>query len=240
MLHKTRGIVFSSHDFGESSVVAKIYTELYGIQSYLVNSVRKKNPRFHHSLFQPLTPLDLVVYHKERPGLQRVSEIRPNPPLESIPFDVYKSSLAFFLDEVLLKSIREEESNPQLFDFILSSVIELDKESSSENNFHLFFLLKLSKYLGFGPTNNFNTTTTIFDLKEGRFTDKFPDHPHFVQMPQSETFSRLMSNDTAVSAKINTADRRALISFLLEYYSLHIEGFGNIKSQRVLEQIWGE
>ena len=97
MLHKTRGIVFNSSDYGEASLVVKVYTELFGIQSYLINGVRKKHARIHSNIFQPLTLLDLVVYHKERPGLQRISDIRPNPPLENIPFDVLKSSVVFFL-----------------------------------------------------------------------------------------------------------------------------------------------
>lgn len=238
MLHKTRGIVFKSFDYGEASLIVKIYTELFGIQSYLINSVRKKHARFHSNIFQPLTLLDLVVYHKERPGLQRISDIRPNPPLESIPFDVFKSSIVFFLDEVLYKSIREEESNPALFDFIHQSVLLLDSPRPAGKDFHLIFMLKLCKYLGFSPTNNFDTQNNIFNLKEGFFQETIPPHPHFIQLPLSAYLSNLMAADLGRSDSLSISERRTLINLLLEYFSLHIDGFGNLKSQKVLEQVW--
>src|SRR3954463_3657995 len=144
MLHKTRGIVFRTTEYSESSLVVQIYTETFGVQSYMINSVRKKHPKYHANIFQPLTPVDLVVYHKERPGLQRISEIKPNPLLINIPTDMLKTSIVFFLNEVLYKSIREEESNPQLFDFILQSVEWLDHSSDATPDFHLIFMIMLS------------------------------------------------------------------------------------------------
>src|SRR2546430_2069454 len=111
MLHKTRGIVFHVTDYSESSVVAKIYTELFGLQPYLINSVRKKKSSVKPSALQPLALIDLVVYHKERSGLKRVADAKNNPVLKSIPFDVRKSSVVLFLNEVLYKSVKEEEAN---------------------------------------------------------------------------------------------------------------------------------
>src|SRR4051812_1427094 len=100
-LFKTRGIVFRATEFRETSLVVKIYTELFGIQSYIINSVRKKHSKIHSGVFQPLTPVDLVAYKKDRPTLQRIADIRPNPPLTDIPFNIGKTSMIFFLDEVL-------------------------------------------------------------------------------------------------------------------------------------------
>jgi DNA repair protein RecO (recombination protein O) len=237
MLHKSRGIVLHSTEYGETRLVVKIYTELFGLQSYLINSVRKKHARVHFNIFQPLTPVDLVVYHKERPGLQRISDIRPNPPLASIPFDVYKSSIIFFLDEVLYKTIREEEANPNLFSFIFDSIEWLDNSPAAGSEFHLIFLFNLSRHLGFSPTNNFSADKTIFNLKEGQFQSDHPGHPHFVSMPLSGYIAELLKADYSTSVKMTTADRRSLISFLLEYFTLHIEGFGEIKSHKVLEQV---
>src|SRR6185295_18717174 len=106
--------------------------ELFGLQSYLINSVRKKNPKVRPTTLQPLSLIDLVVYHKEKGGLQRVADAKSNPALKSIPFDVRKSSLILFMSEVLFKSVKEHEANPQLFDFIFNSVHLLDLQE----NFH--------------------------------------------------------------------------------------------------------
>ena len=238
MLHKSRGIILASSEFGETSLVVQIYTELFGVQSYIINSVRKKHARIHSNIFQPLTPVDLVIYHKERPGLQRISDIRPNPPLENIPFDVFKSSMVFFLDEVLYKSIREVESNSALFDFIFNSITWLDGPQPAGSDFHLLFLLQLSRYLGFSPSQNYTSDKNIFNLREGTFQSSYPNHPHFISPPLSGYFAALINSEYSFSLNISSAERRMLIVFMLEYFELHIEGFGKVKSHKVLEQVW--
>ena len=239
MLHKTRGIVFHSSKYRETSLVVQIYTEVFGIQSYIINSVRKKHAKIHQGIFQPLTLVDLVVYHKERPGLQRISDIRPQPPLVSIPFDVFKSSIVLFLNEVLYKSIREEESNPSLFDFIFNSILWLDEPHAAGNDFHLLFMVQLSRYLGFHPQNNYSQEENIFNLREGCFQSDFPKDPHFIPQRLAGFFSEMIGADFSFASQMQTADRRTLIEYLLEYFALHLDGFGNIKSHKVLEEIWG-
>src|ERR1051326_4977397 len=101
MLHKTRGIVFRVTDYRETSVVAQVYTELFGLQGYLINSVRKKNSRVKQNILHPLSLLGLVIYHKEKKGLHRVADVCANPILQNISGDIYKTSMALFLDEVL-------------------------------------------------------------------------------------------------------------------------------------------
>jgi DNA repair protein RecO (recombination protein O) len=237
MLHKTRGIVFHTTKYGESSLVVQIYTELFGIQSYIINSVRKKHPKYHANLFQPLTPVDLVVYHKERPGLQRISDIKANPLLINITTDVFKTSIVFFLNEILYKSIREEEANPQLFDFILQSIEWLD-HSHNAPNFHLVFLASLCRYLGFAPDRNYSEQNQIFNLRDGNFQATFPNHPNFITPPLSEKLFSILNANYTSDLNINNAERKLLIDFLLEYYTLHIENFGEVKTKKVLEEIW--
>jgi DNA repair protein RecO (recombination protein O) len=238
MLHKTRGIVFNSVEYGETSLVVKIYTELFGVQSYLINGVRKKHAKVHSNIFQLLTPLELVVYHKERPGIQRISEIRPSPQLERISSDIFKSSIIFFLDECLIKSIREEEPNQQLFEFLLQSIVQLDEENPVGKNFHLLFLLRLSKYLGFPPVNNYTEENKYFNLLEGKFQETFPSHPHFIPAPLSKKFFQLLRSEYSDDFTLTSDERRTIINYILEFYSLHLEGFGNIQSHLVLEEVW--
>lgn len=240
MLHKTRGIVFHVTDYSESSVVAKIYTELFGLQSYLINSVRKKSPKVKPTVLQPLALVELVVYHKERSGLQRLSEVRNNPALKSIPFDVRKSSNILFMNEVLLKSVKEEEANRSLFGFIFNSIQLLDMQELFHSDFHLVFLIQLTKYLGFYPQENFSESTSVFNLQEGIFQEEIPILPAFMIHPLSEYFYLLMKSSLNYSdeLKIPIQYKRQLIEKILEYYQLHISGFGNIKSHKVLEEVW--
>ncbi len=240
MLHKTRGIVFHVTDYSESSVVAKIYTELFGLQSYLINGVRKKNPKVKPATLQPLALIDLVVYHKERSGLQRLADARNNPVLKSIPFDIRKSSVALFMNEVLYKSVKEEEANQSLFDFIFNAVHLLDLREKPGSDFHLLFLMQLTKYLGFYPRENFSSSTSVFNLQDGIFQSGLPAHSFYIEHPLSEYFYLIIKSSLNFSddLKIPVLFKRQLIEKLLDYFQLHVSGFENIKSHKVLEVVW--
>ena len=153
MKHKTNGIVINYIKHRESSIITRIYTSELGLQHYIVNSVRKTKPRYPLSLFQPMNIVDMVVYHKRHGGLNRISEIRCPEPFSTINYEVRKSSIILFLTEILSLSLREEESNPELFKYISDSIRVFDGMDRGFMNFHLQFLLKLTRYLGFGIEN---------------------------------------------------------------------------------------
>jgi DNA repair protein RecO (recombination protein O) len=240
MLHKTRGIVFRMTDYGETSVVAHIYTELFGLQGYIVNSVRKKNSRVKQNVLHPLSLVDLVIYHNERKGLHRAADIRSNPILQNIPGNIFKTSISLFIDEVLCKSVKEEEANQQLFDFLFHSIQILDMQHTVNTNFHLSFLIQLSRYLGFYPMENYSEENSIFNLQEGAFQFAPPLHPFYIDGPLCALFRNLVktSVDFSTEIKMQADEKRTLIEKILQYYSLHISGFGEIKSHKVLEEIW--
>ena len=229
MIKHTQGIVLSSVKYAESSVVCKIYTQKLGLQSYLVNGVRKK--RGTSSYYQPLSLLDMVVYHKEKEGLQRVKEVKFAHQYKSIPFHVLKSSVALFLAEVLSKCLREEEQNNELFDFLLSAFISID-QNEFNSTVHLHFLLDLTIYLGFYP-NRSNSNLPFFDLINGCFTQKAPAHKHFIGEPLITTFAALLNQEK----EITISNKKALVDKLLEYYELHLDGFTNVRSHEILETV---
>ena len=119
MLQKTRGIVLNNLKYGEKSLITTIYTELLGRKSFMVQHVFTKNSGFHSSFFQPLTMLNIQVDQKPNRDLQRIREVSLIQPFLTIPFDGSKRSITFFLAEMLLKTIKEEEANTGLFQFIL-------------------------------------------------------------------------------------------------------------------------
>src|SRR5690606_31468433 len=127
MLHKTRGVVFKTTDYSESSVVVQVFTEKFGLQSYLINGVKKPKAKIRLNMLQPLHLLELVVYHKPSGNLQRVSEIRNVPLFQTIPYSTIKSSIVLFLNEVLYRSVRQQEADEPLFDFLFHAISLLDK-----------------------------------------------------------------------------------------------------------------
>jgi len=157
----------------------------------------------------------------------------PNPP--SPGFTIYCSSIALFIAEVLHKCIREEEAHPELYQFIEGSMLQLDSSPKADSNFHLSFLLRLSRHLGFFPDIYSAGTHDYFDLKEGKFTDALPVHSYFIPQPYSGLLEKLLWGKTEVTMSLS--DRNFLLEKVLLYYSLHLHDFRKISSHRVLHEI---
>lgn len=241
MLHKTRGIVFKTTDYSESSVVVQIFTEKFGLQSYLVNGVKKPRAKISRNMLQPLHLVDMVVYHKTAGNIQRISELKNAPTLLSIPYDIIKSSLVMFLNEVLYKAVKQQTPDENIFDFIFNAVEWLDHSNSGLANFHLVFLVQLTRYLGFYPHSTSASDANYFDMKDGVFSNFRPDSLSYLSPPHTRNFYNLLQSGFGKIEviRLNNDERRYLINKILEYYAMHIEGFGYIRSHEVLEEVLG-
>ena len=239
MLHKTRGIVFKATDYGESSVIVQLFTEKFGLQSYIINGAKKPKAKIGRNMLQPLHLLDMVVYHKNTGSVQHIKELKNSPLLQTIPYEVIKSCLAIFLNEVLYKSVKQQSAEEKLFEFIFSSIEWLDHAQQGLNNFHLLFLTRLTRYLGFYPDTYLAGKADYFDMKNGVFCRYKPESASYLSPPHTQNLNRLMqcSYENLGSLKFSNDERRYLIQKLVEYYSLHIDGFGNIRSHEVLEEV---
>jgi len=239
MLHKTRGIVLNKVKYSETSLIVKIYTELFGLQSYLVRGIRSKKSNIKPALLQHLALVELVVYHKEKKSIQNIKEIKSAFQFNSIPFDIRKSSIIVFLNEILCKVIKEEECNKDLFEFLFNSIKILDIKDEEVSDFHLIFLVQLTKFLGFFPKNNYSKTSDIFDLEGGEFSGENMKGKYFIKKPYSKYFSDLfnISHENSETFSILPNHRNILIEYILDYYRLHLPGIGEIKSHQVLKTV---
>jgi DNA repair protein RecO (recombination protein O) len=239
MLHTLKGIVFHAVKYSETSVIVKIYTDLFGLQSYLVKGIRSPKSRIRPGLFQPLTLLELVAQHKERHGLQSIREIRFAHPYQELQTDIRKSSVALFLNELVYKSVREEEANPELFDFLWDSFLLLDQTTDNVSHFHLVFALQLTGFLGIVPQHNHSATESIFNLREGYFQPSVPDHPHYLDQADSKTFFTFLQTPLAMqsSLQFSPAARGRLLETVLLYYRLHLPGLTPLQSHHILHTV---
>ncbi len=237
MYHKTRGIVLHTIKYSETSVIAKIYTEKVGLQSYMVKGVRAAKSKSKAAMLQPLTLLEMEVSHRENKQLQYIKEFRRSFIYQSIPFDTIKSTISFFLLEVITKAIREHEPNDELFDFIYDSLCLLDEEKKLNPDFHLVFLIQLSRYLGFAPHENQSDINCYFEMSEGVFTAN-QTGLHVLGKKESELLSYLIAVNlfSQTSSKLSRVERKKMLHNLLKYYQLHLENF-TLKSPEILEEI---
>ncbi len=227
MLHKTKGIVISYLPYRETSVIVKMYTEAFGVQSYIENGVRSSKSKNKIALFQPLTLLDLVVYHDHKKDLHRISEIKCSNPLTHIPFEIKKTTIAIFLTEILNKTLKEHTENEALFFFLYQSILSFDHLMVDIENFHLKFLLKLSLFLGFLPANAQEIKN---EFEEAGISLPIEDeiYPLIDQIKWSEYESPIA---------ITKLERAKILDILLVFYRLHTPDFGELRSVAVLKEV---
>jgi DNA repair protein RecO (recombination protein O) len=241
MIHTTSGIILHTIKYSETSLIVKMYTRSFGLQSYMVSGVRSKKSKNKATLFQPLALVSMEVSHSNKGSLQRISEINILHPYTEIPFDIVKSSIVIFLNEILYKALREEHSDEDLFDFIKNSLLMLDLKHDNCSNFHVFFMIQLSRFLGFYPQGKCSAETPIFDLMEGKFIDRLPNHFHYLSKQNSTVLYDFISAnyETMQNLKIDSATRKELLKAMIVFYQLHITSFKEIKSQEILEEVLG-
>lgn len=241
MLAKSSVIALHSVRFGEKSLVAYVYSEQYGRLTLMVNSAFGKSKSGGKAIFfQPLSILSTVFYHSEKKGMHRLKEVTPSVTFHSIPYDPVKRAIALFIGEIIYRVVREEEENPPLYIFLNNTIQVLDLLSKGVSNFHLLFLVQLTRYLGFSPGNSWSTLRQYFDFKNGLFVASEPSHPLFFARENSELLGRLLSisyNDVA-DIELSHNQRNAFLDALLSFYAVHISGMGGIRSLPVLTQVF--
>ncbi|HOV10232.1 MAG TPA: DNA repair protein RecO [Bacteroidales bacterium] len=242
MISTTKAIVLKTVPYSETSVVVKMYTERFGLKSFLIRGVRKKHARISANLLQPLCLNEVVFVNKEKDQLHIPKEMAPCYQFTSLPFDVTKSSQALFINELLYRSIREEEANPDFFNFIFQNILLIDQLANTRGNLHIAFALHLTRYLGFFPLGNFSPQTPYFLLKEGVFGKFKPADDFFINQQEAEVFDRFLhtSVEDSVHIKLSASQRNMLLEKIILYYQIQHIGFGEIKSMAVLTQLFHE
>lgn len=244
-LHKTKGLVLRTVKYGETSIIVTIFTELFGVQTYLVNGVRSSSKKGtgKAGLFQPAALLDLVVYHNELKQLNRIKEFKWACLYQTIFSDVPKNAVALFMVELLTKCLRQPESNPDLFQFTEDCFLQLDQQRGTiMANLPLFFALHLPVHFGFRMTDNHSEDERYLDLKEGQFSMEHPGHPYFLEGLQAAVTSQLlkvMQPEELDQIRLHHDFRRQLLHQFELYYALHIPEFGTLRTLPVLREVLG-
>lgn len=240
MLSATEGIVLHFIKYGETSVIATVFTREFGRQSYIVNASRSRKSKNKAGLLQPLFLLDLEVYQKQTREVQRIKEMKTLQTYQNIPFDIGKSTQAIFLAEMLYKTIHEQESYPELFEFIKNALLYFDLMEQGWQNFHLYFLFRLTEYFGFMPDTKKVGFEAWFDIKKGAVVAFEPSHPHFANKDVTEKLIELslLKFQELGTFKVSRSMREMLLTILIDYYQLHFENLGEIKSLKVLHEVF--
>ncbi len=240
MFSKTEGIILHGIKYGDSGRIVTVYTEAFGRSSFLLQGIHAKKSTGKANLLQPLFLLDMEVDHRQGRELQRARELKICHPYQSVPFDVVKSSQAMFLAEMLYRVLKEEEARPELFQFLSHSLQIFDLMRDGNANFHLSFLIQLTRYLGFAPTNNWSEDRSFFDMASGIFAENRPPHPYFLDPAESRILSEFVntSYEELGNIALSASTRNQLVLKITDYFSLHLGIRLQIKSLDVLRELF--
>lgn len=239
--YKARGIVLNTLKYGDSSMVAHLLTDVCGRRGYIVQGLGKSRggSRGKGALFQPMFLIEFVGVESNKTELDRLREVSLAVPLQSIPFDVRKSTIALFMSELLYRLIREVEPNSPLFDYVYNSVVALDEMKEGVFNFHLWFLVGLSRYLGFYPAGDY-TEGDIFDIESGSFTSTIPRSGLYIGVENTRLLYSLMEvePDRLHTIELSRYQRKEFINSLMAYFGYHLDVVNNISSLRILSEVF--
>jgi len=242
-LHNTKGIVLKTIKYGETSIVVSVLTELFGLQSYIVKGARQVNKKGYNkaTYFQNGAMLDMTVYNNEQKNMQFIKEFNWGFIYQSLFTDVVKNCVAVYIIEVLQNTLKQPESNADLFYFVEDTLKKLDAGGETLTaNLSIFFMLHLGAYLGFKIQGEYTDETPFLDLSEGFFVETSPEHPYFISDELAKAISIINNiNDMAEleNIKMNKNARRLLLQYLFQYLSLHISDFGILKTLPILQEI---
>ncbi len=234
----TKAIVVTSLKYGDSSLITKVFTASDGLKSYLLKGIlASKKGKLKPAYFQPLSQLEIVATHKNKGTLEHIKEVKVNYHYQTLHTDIAKNSMTLFLAEMLANSIHEEEQNDELFAFLEATFQWLDSHDEIAN-FHLRFLLVLTRYLGFYPDTN-HMNTSYFDLLEGAFV-KTPSLNPMVTGENLIYFKTVLGTnfDAIHEIKMSKTNRQELLKSLVLYYELHLQGFRKPKSLAILNEVF--
>lgn len=240
MLVTTQGIVLHFIRFGDNSIIANIYTREFGRQAYILHISRSRRSQGKTGIIQPLFLVEIIAYQKDTREVQTIKEIKNQPVYQNIPFDVAKSAQALFIAEILSKTLREQESAPNLFQFISNALLFFDLAEEGIASFHLWFLIHVTEFLGFKPDTERGGFRNWFDLRKGIVVPHEPSHPFFIHREATDDFCRLASSKISELKQLNLSRERRnyLTSKVVEYYQLHFEHLGEVKSLKVLQELF--
>ena len=235
---QTKAIVLSSLKYGDTSLIVRAYTASDGLKAYLLKGVlASRKGKLKTAYFQPLSQLDIVAVHKNKGTLEQIREARVDFPYATLQTDITKNAITMFLAEMLSNSIKEEQADPALFSYLQTALQWLDTHDQIAN-FHLYFLLSLTRFMGCYPDLT-DKDSEYFDLSEGQFTNT-PVGKKVISGDELHQFKKLLGTnfDVVHKIKMSKVQRQLMLQIIVEYFELHLHGFRKPRSLAVLNEVF--
>lgn len=237
MLVKSEGIILQNIKYADKKIILKVFTKNEGLLSFYAVVSKAPTSKIKTASVLPLSIVELSFPYKQSKDIQQLYEVNLLFVPDYIGRNYYKLAIAQFINEVLIKCIKEHIPNEALFEFIIETFKQLNEAQEGFSNSHIYFLLELSKYLGFEPLNNYSSNNLFFDMREGRFTPMALSYPIGLNKEQSLLFSKTLSTNI-FDLPLSREERNEILESYLALYKMHVSGFGDLKSFGVLKELF--
>lgn len=239
-MHQSRAIVLRQIKYSETSLILKIYTEKEGLLSFIAKGVRGKKGKLRSAQFQALNLIDLSYREARKSQLRRINDLKVIEPFIDLPFNPIKRTIAIFMAELIQNAIKEQEPNAKLFDFLYNSIHWIDLSKEGYSHFHLLFMMKFTKHLGFYPMPDGHKEARYFDLQQGVFSRGEPTHSYFIDTEQLSAWKQLINVklETINSLLLSNTLKRKLLQTMMLYYKLHLIHFKELNSHHILQSVF--
>lgn len=240
MLERTVGVVLHQVKYNDENVIVDIYTQEHGNLGFLVKTPKQKRNNVKTLLLRSLNILEIDFDYRPNQSLQRIRDMKLHISYDSLPYDPIKSTLALFLSEFLYYTLKHEVKNQALFGYLCNSLQWLDRSQRGLANFHLVFLLRLTRFLGFWPNVHNYKQGEVFDMREAIMTDNLPFHNQYLSTGESAFLPLLLRMDYASMHlfRFSREQRSLVLDKLTDYYRMHIPEFPELKSLDVLRAVF--
>ena len=237
MLVKTEGIILQNIKYGDKKLILKVFTKQQGLITFGAVTGKSSTAKIKSAGTLPLQIVELTFHLKPNKEIQQLTESALIYICDDVSKKFDKLTIAQFLNEILIKCIKEQHPNELLFDFIISSYKWFNESTADYNNFHICFLFELSKYLGFEPHNNYSDQNSYFDTREGQYTGLSLSFPLGFDAEQSKSFLKIFDADL-LGKPLKRSERNLLLECMLAYYKMHVAGFNELKSYNILKELF--
>ena len=241
-MHQSRAIVLHQIKYSETRLILKIYTEKEGLLSFIAKGVRGKKGKLRSAQFQPLNLIDLSYREARKSELRQIIDLKVIDPFTDLPFNPVKRTIAIFIAELIHNAIKEQEPNLKLFEFLYNSIHWIDLSKEGYSHFHLLFMMKFTKHLGFYPMSDGDKEVRYFDLQQGVFSRVAPAHPYFIDSEQLSAWKQLINVklETINSLLFSNSLKRKLLQTMMLYYKLHLIHFKELNSHHILQSVFND
>lgn len=231
-----KAIILQATKYGDKKHILKLYTYRHGLLTVIASVGRSPSSKIRLANILPLSMIEVEFVYKQNKEIHTLTEASSYFVLNHVWESLLKLTIAQFLNEILIKSLKEQNANHHLFEFIETCLRYLNDSEDNFMNLHLYFMLEFSKYLGFEPQNNYSKDLPFFDLREGRFSIVSLTFPLALSREDSEYFSKALDLNL-LNTNVSNTQRQLLLEILIAYYKLHIPAFNEIKSLYVLREV---